>query len=756
MAGAIKGITIEFDGNTTKLQAAINKVKRSTRDLDKELKDVDKALKFNPRSVELWTQKQNILKEKIKTTEHNLEELRREKARLDDDPSVDKTSAEYRALEREIIECESKLKTFRKQLREVGNTKLRALGEQFKQVGKRATELGKTITMKVSAPLAALGTVAVKKFAEVDKTMTLVNATMKNSEEEAALLDGAMKSAAANSTYGMNEAATATLNFARAGLNAKETAAALAPAMALAAGEGGNLDVVSQGLVGTINGFGDSFDQTSHYADVFANACNNSALSVDALSGAMSIAAPVFHSAGYEVEDAALYLGVMANNGIEASVAANSLKTGFSRLISPSKEGAAWMDKLGISVTNADGTMKSSVEIQKDLHDSFMELSDSERIAAAQAIFGKNQMAPWLALINAAPEDVAALNEEIGKSGTAMDMQSQMMSGFAGSIEKLKSGIDVLMVSLGQALAPAIQKVAEWIQKLVDWFNALSPRTQKIIATILLVVAAIGPLLLIFGALASSIGSIISVVGMLSGAMAALNISLLPIIAIIVAIIAVCILLYKNWDKIKAKAIELKDKLIETWNNVKAKVTSTIDSMKAKITTAFNAIKSTVTRIWNAIKTAITTPINTAVKIVTTAINKIKKIINGAKLKLPKFKLPHFKIKGGKLPWGIGGKGTAPSISVSWYAQGAIFKKPTLLGNGSNMSGVGEAGAEAVVPLDVLWSNMENMARTIADSQGDLITINVYAAPGMDINELAAAVERRLAIVQKQRNMAWI
>ena len=85
-----------------------------------------------------------------------------------------------------------------------------------------------------------------------------------------------MEDAARNSTFGMSDAANASLNFARAGLTAEQAAAALAPAMNLAAGEGGDLDTVSQGLVGTINAFGDSFEKTGDYADVFANACNNS------------------------------------------------------------------------------------------------------------------------------------------------------------------------------------------------------------------------------------------------------------------------------------------------------------------------------------------------------------------------------------------------------------------------------------------------------------------------------------------------
>lgn len=375
------------------------------------------------------------------------------------------------------------------------------------KTGQNITKFGQTLTTNVTLPIVGLGTVAVTKFAEVDKTMQLTNATMGNTAEQADLLNKAMQDAAANSTFGMADAAEATLNFARAGLGAEEAAAALAPAMNLAAGEGGDLNTVSAGLVGTINGFGDSFDQTARYADVFAAACNNSALDVNSLSESFSVAAPVFATAGMGVEDAALYMGIMANAGIDANVSANSLKTGMARLVAPAKQGADMMEQLGISVTNVDGSFKDTMTIQKELHDTFAGLSESEQMAAASAIFGKNQMAPWLALINTAPEKVGSLDTALRNStGTTQEMADAMMGGFGGSIEKLKSSLDVLMTSLGQLAATYLQPVIDKVQQAVDAFNGMDSSQKDQVVRWAAIAAAIGPSIMIFGRVISVIG----------------------------------------------------------------------------------------------------------------------------------------------------------------------------------------------------------------------------------------------------------
>ena len=208
-----------------------------------------------------------------------------------------------------------------------------------------------------------------------------------------------------------------------------------------------------------------------------------------------------------------------------------------------------------------------------------------------------------------------------------------------------------------------------------------------------------------------------------------------PVVAVIAGIIAVGVLLYKNWDTIKAKAQEL-------WTALKAK----FEAIKTSIVTTWDNIKTSAVNTFNAIKTAITHPIETAMNIIKGIVNKIKSFFN-FKVSLPHIKLPHFSIK--PPGWKLGDllKGSIPSLGIDWYAKGGVFTNPSVIG-------VGEAGDEAVLPLDTFWRKMDRMADAVASNSGGVV-INVYGGATSDPQAIALEVERRLVKLQKQRSQAW-
>ena len=670
MADRIKGLTIVLSADSSDLVKAISSVNTAIKATQANLRDINRALKFDPKNTELLKDKQNELTKAVEETKAKLE-AEKQALQAMKDAGVDETKQQFQDLKTQIDLDESALKGFENQLKNFGSVssqvmqavgrEIKAVGDKMQEIGGKVADIGGNLTTKVTVPIVAAGTAMVSKYAEVDKTMALANKTMNNTADQAELLNSAMESAAKNSTFGMNDAANAALNFARAGLTAEQAAAAIAPAMNLAAGEAGDLNTVSAGLVGTINGFGDDFNNASHYADVFAAACNNSALDVDTLANSMGVAAPIFNTAGKSVEDAATMLGVMANANIDANTAANSLKTGMARLAEPTKQAKEAMEKYGIAMSdiwNEDGSMKEMTVIQENLNKSFSQLSEQEQMAAAGAIFGKTQMSAWLAVINTAPEKVQKLSTSIRESkGVTDEMSTAMMEGFGGSIEKLKSSLDVLMTSLGRIIAEYLTPVIAKIQSVVDAFSSLDKETQQHIIQIAGIVAAVGPLLLVIGKVITAIGSVISAVGtittavgailpVLSGAatlitgtvipaIAAIGAPVLVVVGVITALIAIIVQCIKHWDDIKAaasKAVEqmsaawtnFKNTLANLWNNIKNNTAQTVNNMIQR----WQSFKNSVISVWNNIKSSISSIASGIFSTVSNNFNNIRNAVS--------------------------------------------------------------------------------------------------------------------------------
>lgn len=637
-SGNIKGITIQFDGDTTKLGKALKDVDSKTRNIDKELKQVNNALKFNPTNVDLWRQKQQLLNDKVSETSKRLDALKQAQKEMDAQ-GVDKASSEYRELQREIITTESKLSNFNTQLREVGNANLKALSEQFKSIGSSLESAGQAMipfSAAGAAAAAGIGTLAYKSGTAADDVNTLSKVT-----------------------------GIAT----------------------------------------------DELQKYGYAADL-----------VDV-----------------SVESVAKANKKLAKNAYSAA--------------NGSKSQAAAFEAIGVSVTDSNGQLRDSEDIFQDVLKSLGQMTnETERDAIAQQLMGKSA-AELNPLIEDGGETYKMVADTLKKYNLDYVDQATLdkANQFNDSLDTMKLIGQVALSQVGSQLAgylaPALEKVVDLVGKFANWISKLDPEVLTIIATIGGVLAVVAPLLITLGKVATGISSIISLVNLAGGAIGALSAgSLLPIIAVIGAVVAAGVLLYKNWDKVKAVAKVVGDTIKNVWNGIKTSVSSVVDTVKSKVTGAWDTIKTKTQNAWNSVRDAILKPFNWAKDKIESIIDTIKDFFP---IKLGKIfkgiKLPHFDIEWSSIE-AFGSTINYPSgFDIDWYKKGGIFDSASLIG-------VGEAGPEAVVPLDKFWDKLDNIAEA---SNGEQITINVYASDGMNVNELALKVEQRLVQLQKQRAKAY-
>lgn len=753
MAGNIKGITIEFDARTTQLEASLRKIDTATRGIDKELKKVNTALKFNPTSVTLWTQKQTLLKDKIGETEEKLKLLKDRQKDLDG-KDVDKNSQEYRELQREIIETESKLKTFKGQLQQIGNVKLKALSEQLKNVGKKATEVGKSLTTKVTAPLVGIGAVSLKAGMDFDTAMSQVAATMGVTVDEVDELRVFAQEMGSTTAFSATQAAEGLNYMALAGYDSKTAMETLPTVLNLAAAGAMELGAASDMVTDAQTALGLSTEETSVLVDQMAKASSKSNTSVSQLGDAiLTVGANAKGLSGGTVELNQV-LGLLADNGIKASEAGTHLRN-ILLAMNPTTDKAAqaWED-LGVSGYDAQGNLRPLEDVFQDLNAAMAGMSSEERTAMITKMFNKTDLASVNALLDTSAERWQELGLAIDDSaGSAAGMADTQLDNMQGSLTLLKSALEGAAISISDVLAPYVRMLADWLNNLVTKFNNLSPSMQKVITIIGVVAAAIGPALVIFGSLATGVGKAINTFSKLTkivklaktGFTVLSSAGLLPIIAVVAAVVAAGILLYKNWDKIKAFALRLKDSLVKTWDNIKTKITNTVTTLKTKLSDAWSSIKTKASDAWTKIKDAITKPFTTAKEKIDGIIKKIKGLFPISIGNIFKnIKTPYFNVEWGSKDFGKLGTLKYPTgFQVGWHAQGGIFDSPSIIG-------VGEAGSEAVVPLDKFWDKLDKM------QSGNTVNVNITIS-GSEKNayEIAQEVKRVLIREVKNNRIAW-
>ena len=571
-------------------------------------------------------------------------------------------------LELDASKFKSGLNTAMEQLKGFTD-KSNSAGTRFQALGSSLKTIGSNMSKYVTLPLAGIGTASVATAANFEKSMSQVAATMgmtaeeiNNGSESYKKLEQAALDMGATTQFSASEASEALNYLALAGYDVDKSVSTLPTVLNLAAAGGLELGYASDVMTDAMSALSLETSQAELFVDQLAKTSQKSNTNVAQLGEAILTVggtAKVLSGGTTELNTA---LGILADNGIKGAEGGTALRNIILALTPSTDKAVAAFKKLGVETYDANGNLRPINETFAEMEGKLKNLSQEERTRVLSDIFNKTDLKSVNALLANSGERFDELSGYIDNaSGAAADMADTMNNNLSGQLTLLKSGLEGAAISIGNSLMPVIKVLVEWINNLVTWFNNLNPGIQTAITIFGLVVAAIGPVLLIVGQLCIAIGGLITFfgaggagAGILSAAIAAITGPIGITIAAITALIAIGVLLYKNWDEIKAKCTQiwqnnikptvekvtntLKSFLSAAWNGIKAflatcwellgKLASTIwNGIKNSIETVCNTIKNVVTTIWNGIKTATSSVWEGIKTLISSVVNSIKSVI---------------------------------------------------------------------------------------------------------------------------------
>ncbi len=539
MPERIKGLQIDLSMKDMGVQRSISEIKRSFKGLNADLKLSNNNFKYSEKSLNSYKLRTRELSQAVKESKANVAALKAKYQEAARESGVNSKKAaqlrqEYSRQAVNLNYLQNEIDQTRDKYREmiaVSKSSVGRLGQTFSEIGPKIRSIGdsmksvgRNMSLHVTTPIAAGFGAAMKKSIDFDDTMRKVKATSGATGDEFNQLRIKALQMGRDTKFTASESAEAMNYMALAGWDTKDMLKGIGGVMDLAAASGEDLASVSDIVTDNLTAFGMKAKDSTHFADVLAQTSSKANTDVRGLGEAFKYAAPVAGALGYSVEDISIAIGLMSNAGIKGEKAGTALRTMFTNLAKPTKAMKDEMDKLGISITDSNGEMLPMRDVLDQLRGKMGGLSKDQQAAAASTIFGKEAMSGALAVINASDEDYKKLTKSIdGSKGASKRMAKEMEGGIGGAMRKMKSAIESLAISLGDALAPMLYKAAKWITSLANKFSNLPTGVQKTIAVVGLLVAAIGPLLMVFGVMVSTIGTAITALGSLMTSMRTLS-----------------------------------------------------------------------------------------------------------------------------------------------------------------------------------------------------------------------------------------
>ena len=503
------------------------------------------------------------------------------------------------------------------------------------------SSLGKG-TMAVGAVITAFGAKSLKTYGDfssnINKAAVVAGSSNKKLAGNMKQLTQVAVDMGKELPISIQDASEAMVEMARQGASVGDIKKEFPPIARAAASAGEDLTSVATTVQQSMNIWGGGMKTATKNSATMAIVANKSSASIGDMQQVFANVGTAAKNMGFSLKDVSVATGVMTNAGIPAAQASNDLNHAFTQMIKPSKNAASTMKELGISYTDAQGNMKPLRQIIGEVAKATDGLSDSQKQAAINTLFGTAGAKAMLPLLDSVTDGShkagqgwddmsAAVDKGAGSYAKAnkylQDNAQNMTHNVGDAIDQMKDAWQGLTISAMGESAPVIQKIAQKFANLADTISNMHGPLGDLIKGFIAFAPIIGPVVIAIGAFMTGIGKMFTVVSTLvnvvrgaTAAFGAFNAVLLanPIVAVITAIVAVVaalVLFFTKTETGRAIWQSFMEFLTNAWNVIKETAVSVWQSISTFLVTTWQTISTTATSVWTAISTFFTTIWNT-------------------------------------------------------------------------------------------------------------------------------------------------
>lgn len=780
---------------------SILNLNKEINNVAKELDIVNQKLELDPKNVELSEEKMKLLSKQSSLAKDKVQELKRKQEELGKEKIG---TEEWRQLQNEIGQAEVEVLKIDKAMGNLGDSSRSATGNIKEATGYLKADVMMNVAEKageLGQKMVDAGKKTVDAWSEIDEAMDTVTTKTGLTGEALLGLQEIAKGIATSlpaTTFQESADAVGELNT-QFGLTGDTLQSAAEYLLKYSKITGEDISNSAINAKKAIDAYGLSNEDLARVLDSVTKVGQDTGQSYDSIFQKAIDGAPQIKMLGLSFEEGATLIGRFEKSGIDSSAALSSLS-----------KAAVNYAKDGKSLT--DGLNETVNAIQNST-------SETKALSIASEVFGSKAAPRMVDAIQRGAfsfSDLAeAAKSSSGTVSTTFDETIDPIDKLTTYSNKAKEGLAEVGGKLLETVIPALEPLMGMLESAVNWFTSLNETDQQTIVILGLVTTAVMLLLGAIAPLVIAIGAIGAPVGIVIAAIVAAIAAITLIIQAIMNWGAISEWLQSTWDACAAWLSELWTNIVTTattaWSNFTAwlseiwsSVVSTGQSLWSSFTSAlsnifsslisgaqslwssftstlsnlwsglvstgsnlfnnlsstisgiFNGILSTASNIWNSIKSTISNAIDGAKNAVSNAIQAIKNLFN-FNISWPHIPLPHFYVSGSANPLDWLSQGV-PSIGIEWYAKGGIMTKPTLFGMNGNRAMVGgEAGAEAILPLNK--STLGAIGQSIANTMNTSNSINVNFSgvtirEEADLNRLADVVGTRIAEeLQRKTNL---